>query len=211
VAKEKEAVEIEPDDREDKEAKGQQTLHTPYGVQDMNLAVEPEPYADGIDEDVERVLTDDVHVDMGRGALTFKPGDTITIRGGHIRKAVTRDGMEYEFRPAHEVAKERFEEDQQAMGENLAAGQAQDDQTAPSQPQDPVDEEMPVAHPEGDEAGFTEAPAIGSDLKQADVKRPEGTTVQADPGPLRQEPEEQPREKGKFVKKDKDKKDDDDA
>jgi len=84
-------------------------VHAPAGgVQDLNIAVEPDPllsYVQG--DEIERVLTDEVHVDMGRGPLTFKPGDTITIKDGSIRRVRTSEGDEFEFKPSHVVYSEQ--------------------------------------------------------------------------------------------------------
>lgn len=99
-------------------------VQAPYGMQDMNAPMEPPDL--GLDGGpITRVLTSEVHVDMGRGALTFRPGDKLTIEDGHIRNVVTQEGMEYDFKPAHEAYAEQraAEVDAQLQHQNLSAGQ----------------------------------------------------------------------------------------
>jgi hypothetical protein len=139
MAKESSKVEVE-------EASGP-TMQAPYGVQDMNAPMEPDTPDMGIDEDVERVLTDEVHVDMGRGPLTFKPGDTIVIRDGSIIRATTREGMEYEFVPAHVAAAERRASDVRAqdLHQNLSAA-PHSTPDAPASPAPDPTTELQIGH-----------------------------------------------------------------
>lgn len=75
----------------------------------MNETVEvPEDYTLGTD--VQRVLTDEVMVDVGRGKLSFKAGDKITISGGRVVKAELPTGEVFKF--DHEVhIRERASDD----------------------------------------------------------------------------------------------------
>ena len=176
-----------------KEPPQEPEVQGPYGFQDMNLAVEPENIPTGIGQRVRRTLAEEVHAEIGaRGKLTFKPGDVLEIENGTIRRVVTAEGEEMEFRPLYEI---RAEERQRAVDAQVKHQVISAGGELPEEPVEiafPSRDELPEANPPEPPTPYVQSPmptlegyeateATPGQLEQMRAQVPEHPTVEEAP------------------------------